>query len=310
MLGAIGGALLGGALNWAGDQAGKAIGRVADGYRAESILNHDYTTGDEPAFGGFMNNVGESLGNAFTNAGQWYQADKVNKENVRNTESGQAFNAEQAKLNREFQERMSSSAYQRAVGDMRKAGLNPMLAFSQGGASSPGGGAASSGAYQGYVNPYAGALSTGQQASQIRNMDADTLNKTTSNPLIEAQTVASLASAGQLEQATKLAAQQTDKVREEIQLVMKQAWNETDRGNLIRADIALKGIQGHLYTNTMSLNDARAAVEQVRKKLMDLEVPGAENIADMERSKLGDVSPYFGRVLDLLGKLVSIFPRR
>ena len=51
------------------------------------------------------------------------------------------YNSAEALANREWQEHMSNTAYQRAVEDMKKAGLNPILAFSNGGASTPGGSA-------------------------------------------------------------------------------------------------------------------------------------------------------------------------
>ncbi len=53
-------------------------------------------------------------------------------------------NRKEARINRDFQERMRNTSWQAGVKDMEAAGINPALAYSQGGASSPSGSVAAS----------------------------------------------------------------------------------------------------------------------------------------------------------------------
>lgn len=104
------------------------------------------------------------------------QAGSVNDTNARN--------ATMAREQQAFQERMSNTAHQREVADLRAAGLNPILSATGGsGASAPSGSMSTAQApdksFVGNAirDSVSSALSVKQQAANVANTSAETLNK-------------------------------------------------------------------------------------------------------------------------------------
>lgn len=194
----------------------------------------------------------------------------------------------------QFSAQQFATRYQTTVKDMQAAGLNPMLAYGQGGGSPPSSGIASASTGDvGLVH-----LQSKLNSAQVANVDADTENKKAQADLIAAQAAQAWATAdqartniGQIEASTK-------KIIEETKNVPIEGDRLKFAIQLLAEDAALAAQRGETQVSVRNEIAAKIKKLESETKLINFDVKAAEDLGNLGRySKEGKV------VLDVIREL-------
>lgn len=265
---------------------------------------------------GFLSNfAGDLFGNvvgAFIGAKGERDANQANRDI---NSANNAFNAEQAGLNRDFQREMSNTQYQRAVTDMKAAGLNPMLAYSQGGAGTPSGSAASASAVAPMRNTAAAGLQSAMGVATVANMKeqnellktqqektrAETETERNRPENLRAGTEGTIASAAESRARTELIGKQYNKTIEEMELVREQTKSERLRQDLTREQTTLTRADQLYRKGQISIQEFTQAIEESEARIRRNLIQGSAEEAEFQR-----VGGQFSRWLKTLNPLTGV----
>lgn len=223
--------------------------------------------------------------------------ESTNAANAAEAAKNREFNADQAQLNREFQMEMSNTEIQRRIADLKAAGLNPALAYGQGGASAPSGSAASGTTAKFDSSAGAGINSASavgnfiqsaatQSAQRQEIMARADLTKAQADNVrtLQAAQLMELENRGRLHWSSA-ARQDTERVNTADLFPFRARLLEAQRrGQEASISSSLQGIRE---------SEARTSLFGPQKRLLEFQLPMAENMSKMADTWFGrNIFPY------------------
>lgn len=198
------------------------------------------------------------------------------------------------KLGREqmaFQREMSNTSYQRGIKDMQAAGLNPMLAYSQGGASAPLG---SMPQVQNAQGQTVAAVGTGVASA---NAAMSTLQGFQAMEQSQAHTEQIKATTDKIESETLAHDLNTARAAAELQRTKTETVLGEEGIRNARQEIIRRQRENQLGGATFEADVKRRKAESL---LTELEIPKSKAEAEFHKN-MGEVNPYLRMLLQILG---------